>query len=70
LGEIRAGCNRFERIILDILYTWQWNKTYSLKESGRELFDMDELLKIIGEYGPWSSKDRELPVSAIYHILG
>jgi hypothetical protein len=67
--EIRLKCNRFERIILDILYMWQFNRTYFLKEEGGEQFYVDELLEVIGEYAPWSSKDRELPISAVYNTL-
>jgi hypothetical protein len=48
--EIRLKCNRFERIILDILYMWQFNRTYFLKEKGGEQFCVDELLEVIGEY--------------------
>jgi hypothetical protein len=70
IDEVRARCNRLERIVLDTIITWQWNKVHSLKERGGELFGMDELLEVIGGYGPWSGENRELPVSAIYYILG
>lgn len=70
VDEIRKKCNRLERIVLDTLQTWQWNRKYILKQIGSEPFDIDELLEIISQYGPWTSPERELPLLALYHILG
>lgn len=65
----RNELNRFEKIIFDTLVTWQDNWQLDWKQKSNETFDLDELLSVIQEYGPWTNPERELPWSATLSIL-
>lgn len=66
---VREKLNRFERIIFDTLNVWQLNLHVSWKDEGNETFDLDELMQVISEYGPWTNLERELPTSATENVL-